>query len=133
MSDANETSIPDPDAAKAALVQMAVMGEDMVGTIEGHSNAIAGIEASKPWGTSEYGQTFEKEYTAGAGGHGSQFIRTNASKLGTEVVDGAHWAYKGLVGAVDADTALKNTFATDKTNGAGDVTKAYTKASQGES
>ena len=43
MSDANETSIPDPDAAKAALVQMAVMGEDMVGTIEGHSNAIAGL------------------------------------------------------------------------------------------
>jgi hypothetical protein len=133
MSDVNETSIPDPEAAKAALVRMGVAGQDMVSTIEGHSASIAAIEAGKPWGTSEYGRAFEKQYHAGSNGHGSEFIRTNASKLGTETVDGAHWAYRGLVGAVDTDEALKNTFATDKTNGAGAVNQAYQKAAQGES
>ncbi len=133
MSDANETSIPDPDAAKAALVQMAVMGEAMVGKIESHSTAIAGLEASAPWGTSEYGKAYEKEYHAGANGSGSEFIRTNASKLGTETVDGAHWAYKGVSGAVDADAALKNTFNTTSTNGAGAVNKAFDTAAKGDS
>lgn len=124
MSGVDQTSIPDPEGAKHGLAQMGSMAEDMIAKTTARSQAIAGHEAAKPWGTSQYGRSYEAQYHAGAHGQGSEFIRTNAPKLATETYDGAHWAYKGLTGQVDLDDAMKNTFNTTLTNGAGAVNKA---------
>jgi hypothetical protein len=114
MSDgAKQTQVNDPESATTSLAAMKARAETLDDTIKGIVGRITQHEGGKPWGTApEFGGVFEKNYHAGQGGNGAQFVKDNVGILATETSSGVSTAHAALQGTVDLDKQISTVFTT---------------------
>ncbi|WP_432832775.1 hypothetical protein [Dactylosporangium sp. CA-092794] len=101
----SETDIADLDAALAAAGRGIVATTEMKNKLGGLLTEIVGLHASKPWGTSEAGENFEKVYQTDKGG--AQFVIDNAPTVVNTADDAMGFAAYAVthISALDEDIA----------------------------